>query len=390
MTTQVSRLSTRLHETLTPFLNYYLGYTEARERAGESACDFAFGNPHDMPLAQFSGALRQHAVPENKDWFAYKLNEEPARRHVAETLGLRYGIPFEADDIVMTGGAAGALALAFATLLDPGDEVIINLPPWFFYEAYIVACHGVAVKVRVKPEDFDLDLEAIRAAITPRTRAIVVNSPNNPTGKIYSAETLAGLAAILTEAGQHYGRPVYLISDESYSRILFDGNSFVTPVASYPYSFLIYTYGKTLLTPGQRVGYLALPPAMPEREAMRDALFVGQIAQGWLFPNALMQHSLPDLERLSIDLEELQEKRDWMVRELGAMGYESTIPAGTFYLLVRSPLDDDVAFTARLAESGIFCLPGSVAEIPGYFRISLTANREMIRRSLAGFARAIA
>jgi aspartate aminotransferase len=385
----VSNLSGRLSEIMTPFLTFYNGYAEARERAGDDACDFALGNPHDMPLVQFGQTLQRHALPQNKDWFAYKMSEEPSRCHVATALQERYGIPFEPDDICMTTGAAGALSLAFHTLLDPGDEVIINLPPWFFYEAYIAGCHGVTVKVSVKPTDFDLDLDAIRSALTSRTRAIVVNSPNNPTGKIYPAATLRDLAAILTEASERYGRPVYLISDESYSRILFDGNTFMTPTAYYPYSLLIYTYGKTLLTPGQRLGYLALPPAMPDRVPLREALFVGQVVHGFMFPNALMQYSLPDLERLSIDLEDLQHKRDWLAHELNAMGYRTHTPQGTFYLLVRSPLPDDVAFTNFLAERGVFCLPGSVAEIPGYFRISLTANAGMIERALPRFAAAL-
>jgi aspartate aminotransferase len=151
----------------------------------------------------------------------------------------------------------------------------------------------------------------------------------------------------------------------------------------------VYTYGKTLLTPGQRLGYLAIAPDMPDREQLRAALFASQIASGIAFPNAVMQYSMPELEKLCIDLELLQHKRDWMVRELSGMGYHVGAPEGTFYLLVRSPLADDVAFTDQLAQQGIFCLPGSVAEVPGYFRISLTANEAMIARALPGFAAAI-
>ena len=384
-----SKLNAHLQTVMAPFTHYLDRYIEDRRRAGTNVCDFAFGNPHDMPLPEYGAALQRRAAPQNKDWFAYKFNEESSQRHVAATLKQRFGIPFEPDDVFMTGGAAGALSLAFATLLDPGDEVIINLPPWFFYESYIAACHGVTIKVKVKPGDFDLDLEAIQAAITPRTRAVVVNSPNNPTGRIYTASTLSALAGILTDASRKHGRPTYLISDEAYSRILLDGNAFVTPTAFYPHSFLIYTYGKTLLTPGQKLGYLALPPTMPDREAMRRALFMAQITRGWTFPDAIMQYSLPDIEKLIIDLEVIQHRRDWMMRELGAMGYQMKAPEGTFYLLVRSPDPDDVAFTDLLAEQGIMCLPGSVAEIPGHFRISLTANEDMIARSLPGFARAI-
>jgi aspartate aminotransferase len=274
-------------------------------------------------------------------------------------------------------------------VIDPGDEVIYISPPWFHYAPLIVANNGRPVRVNVAAQTFDLDLAAIAQAITPRTRAIIVNSPNNPTGKIYGAETLANLASILREAGERYGRPIYLLSDEAYSRIVFDGRDFVTPVAFYPYSFLLYTYGKTLLTPGQRLGYLALPPTLPNRDALFAALLAATVMTGFGFPNALMQYAVPELEQLSIDVDHLQFRRDWLMRELQGMGYELHRPEGTFYLLVRSPLADDQAFCEMLTGYNIFCLPGTIAEIPGYFRISLTASDEMIERALPGFAAAM-
>jgi aspartate aminotransferase len=179
-----------------------------------------------------------------------------------------------------------------------------------------------------------------------------------------------------------------MLSDESYCRIVYDGSHFSSPTAYYPNSLLIYTYGKTLLTPGQRLGYIALPPQMPEADMLREAIFTAQLTAGYAIPNALMQFALPDLEKLSIDIEHLQLKRDRMVSELRQIGYQMHLPEGTFYLMPRSPVQDDYRFTDRLADEHIYCLPGSVCEIPGYFRISLTANDEMIDRSLHGFARA--
>ncbi len=152
---------------------------------------------------------------------------------------------------------------------------------------------------------------------------------------------------------------------------------------------MLYTYGKTLLTPGQRIGYIALPPSMQQREQLRPVIFASQLVTGWAFPNALLQHALPDLEKLSIDIEQLQAKRDRLVTALGEMGYELHSPEGTFYLLVRSPLADDMAFCRRLAENSVLVLPGSVFEMPGTFRISLTANDEMINRALPAFAAAL-
>jgi aspartate aminotransferase len=368
------------------FASVYDGL-QAEQRTG--ICDFAFGNPHELPLPEFGATLQKYAVPQNKDWFGYKMNERASQEHVARSLQQRVGIPYAPEDVCMTNGAAGALNIALATLLDPGDEVIINLPPWFFYEAYIIASGGVAVKVKVKPDDFDLDVEAIRQAITTRTRAVIVNSPNNPTGKIYPPETLRALGEMLSTESRRVGRTIYLISDEAYSRILFDGRNFASPTGFYADSILVYTYGKTLLTPGQRLGYLALAPTMAGRQELRYAMDLTQVVNGWAYTSALMQYSMPDLEKLCIDMEQLQHKRNWMVHELSAMGYQVGTPEGTFYLLVKSPLEDDTAFTKLLAEKGIYCLPGSTAEIPGYFRISLTANEDMIRRSMPGFLAAI-
>ena len=244
------------------------------------------------------------------------------------------------------------------------------------------------MRVKVDPQTFDLDLDAIAAAITPRTRAIIVNSPNNPTGKIYPEATLRQLAQLLTEASERNGRPIYLISDEAYSRIVYDGETFVTPTAFYPNSFLAYTYGKVLLTPGQRIGYLALAPTMENREMLNGAVVIAQILTGFAFPNALLQHSLADLETASIDIAHLQKKRDWMVSALRELGYEVHAPEGTFYLMPRAPLADDSRFIALLAAQKIYCLPGWVIEMPGYFRVSLTANDAMIEGALAGFGEA--
>jgi aspartate aminotransferase len=245
------------------------------------------------------------------------------------------------------------------------------------------------VRVRVNPHTFDLDIAAIAAAITPRTRAIIVNSPNNPSGRIYPPETLRQLASLLTDAQRVTGRPIFLISDEAYSRIILNGQKFPSPTEYYPHSFLIYTYGKTLLTPGQRLGYIVLPPEMPNKGDIREAVYTSQFINGFAFPNALLQHAMADLDKLSIDVPHIRQKRDFMVGALQEMGYQVHSPDGTFYLLPHSPIPDDVRFIKELNAEKIFCLPGKVVEMPGFFRISLTASDEMINRSLPGFARAL-
>lgn len=375
--------------TIGHFLWFMTESAYARRSGDPGICDFVTGNPQEPAHPGFVAALQRWSVPQNKDWFAYTLSNPRAQATVAATLRERRGIAFEPDDILMTTGAFGALAVSLRALVEPGDEVIFISPPWFFYEVLIMAAGATPVRVKMHPETFDLDLDAIAAAITPRTRAILVNSPHNPTGKIYPPETLERLASLLATASERNGRAIYLLSDESYSRIVFDGRPYHSPTAVYPRSLLIYTYGKALLIPGQRIGYVALSPAMPDRETVRLAITMAQVVNGYLFPNALLQHALPDFEPLSIDIAQLQRRRDRVVAALQPMGYKPTTPEGTFYVMAASPWQDDLAFSQLLAEYEVFVLPGTVVEMPGYFRISLTGNDEMVERALPGFAAAM-
>lgn len=383
--------SQRMQSVLASVQNIYQFAFEspaARQLDNPDSSNFAFGNPHEMVFQSFVDALQKASVPQNKDWYAYPDEIRSAKEVVTATLREKHGLPFEPNDIFMTNGAFAALAVLINLLVDPGDEIIFISPPWFFYEAMILNAGGVPVRVKINLDTFDLDLDAIAAAITPRTRAIIVNSPNNPTGKIYPPETLEKLAHILTIASAGRSRPIFLMSDEAYNRIIYDDRPFYSPVTFYPNTFLIYTYGKTLLTPGQRIGYIALPPTMPERKNLRSAIDLAQYVNGYAFPNALMQHALGDLEKLSIDIPHLQTKRDKVVNALRQAGYDVHSPEGTFYLLPRSPIADDAAFINLLAEYKIVSLPGTVVEMPGYFRISLTANDAMIDKALPGFVAA--
>jgi aspartate aminotransferase len=373
-----------------PFLRFFNESTYMRRHLEPDIADFVLGNPHEMPLTAVVEALQRAVVPQNKDWFAYKNSEPSSQAAIAASLRQWRQLPFEAEDISMTTGAFAGIAVVLNALVDPGDEVIFNSPPWFFYEGLIAAAGGIARRVKVRQDTFDLDLDEIQAALTPRTRAIIVNSPNNPTGRIYPAATLKALAEILDAASNRIGHPIYILSDEAYSRIIYDGRPYPSPTAFYPNTFLIYTYGKTLLIPGQRLGYIALPPTLPDRAMMRQVLFATQVFTGYAFPNALLQHALADLEAACLDVAHLQRKRDRVVSGLRETGYEVTNPEGTFYVMARSPIPDDWAFIERLAENKVFCLPGSVVELPGYFRISLTANDAMIDKGLPGFKAAMA
>ena len=380
----------KVQESLRPLLDFYMHSPFRAQRGHADSCDFAFGNPQEMPLPGVGQALAAWAPPQDKDWYAYKDDEPAAQQAAAESLSARLGTPFAAEDIALTNGAFAGLLVTFKTVTEPGDEIIYNMPGWFFYEGVIRQAGAVPVCVRTDPVTFDLDLAAIEAAITPRTRAVVVNSPNNPSGRIYPPVALEQLAAVLRAASARHGRTIYLISDEAYSQLVLSGSRFTSPTAFYENSFLVYTYGKVLLTPGQRIGFIALPPTMPDRERMRTALLVTQMTMGWAFPNALMQYALPELVKLSIDVEALEARIDRMATALDAMGYTVRRPEGTFYMNIVSPLADDVAFSNLLMEERIFCLPGSVMQMPGYIRLSMTANDAMVERSLPGFERTLA
>ncbi len=352
--------------------------------------DFTEGDAHELPPPGFVEALQRWSVPQNESWFGYKENLPLAQATVSEGLKTQRGISIAPEDIFMTNGSLIGLAICLQMLTEMGDEVIIITPPWLNYRRMIHVAGAVPVGVPVNPTTFDLDLDAIASAITERTRAIIINSPHNPTGKIFSATTLEQLANLLTNASNHYDKPIYLISDETFSRIVFNGQACPSPTQFYPFSFLIYGYSKAWMAPGQRIGYIALPSTMPDRESIRRIIRTLQGSPfGWCFPSALMQYALTDLDELTIDIDHLQRKRDRMMKALREMGYKLQIPEGTFFLLVESPWSDDCAFAELLASHDVFVFPGTPQEIPGYFRISLTANEDMISRALPKFKAAI-
>ena len=377
-----------LFDVIGPFVTW-ASRPDVRGASGPGIANFMFGNPHDMAPQAYVDALVRGSTPTAADHFAYKMNEEQPTRVVAASLTERFSLPFDAEDVFLTNGNFSGLSICLHAVTGPGDEVLYVSPPWFFYETLILESGATPVRVPADQETWDLDLDAIAAAIGPRTAAIIVNSPNNPTGRIYPHETLDALARMLTEAGERNGRPIYLLSDEAYNRIVFTPHTFTTPVAYYPHSFLLYTYAKTLLSPGSRLGYLAVGPDAEGGDELRAALQIGQITLGWAYPVSILQHAIPDLNAMRPDIPVLQRRRDTLVSTLREQGYEVVEPQGTFYVLVRSPVDDDRAFAEVLRTHDVFVLPGAMFEMPGWFRLSVTANDDMVERSLPGFAKAI-
>lgn len=386
----MSVVSARIKAADTAFAavkDFYFISRYGKRRGDPGICDLTFGNPHEMPLHGLVAALRARAVPQDKNWFAYKTSEEEPQAFLAQRLRHELGLPFEPPDIALTTGAFAAIMVAFRLVLDAGDEAVISEPAWFCYEPMLLAADAVPRKVKLKAPTFDLDLSAIEAAIGPKTRLVIVNTPHNPTGRIYDDSTLKALAGLLERASAKYRHRIFLLSDEPYRRLRFDGRSFTSPATFYPWTLVAYSYGKILLAPGQRIGYLAISANMPpaERTALRDAMFSAQMALGWCFPNAVMQHAVSDLENLSIDLTAIARRRDLLTETLTKAGYEVLLPEGTFYLWAKWPKGDAEDYWNRLADRDVFVLPGSIMNTADYFRISLTASDSMVDRALPAF-----
>jgi aspartate aminotransferase len=273
-------------------------------------------------------------------------------------------------------------------VLDAGSEAVFSQPAWFCYEPMLLAAEAVPRKVDLLPPAFDLDFDAIDSAIGPATRLVIVNTPHNPTGRIYGRAALQTLADVLERASARIGHRIFLLSDEPYRRLRFDGRSFTSPASVYPWTLISYSYGKILLAPGQRLGYLAFSPLMPaaDRQALRDAIFSAQMSLGWCFPSAVMQYAVADLDQLSIDQAALARRRDCFVPALRKAGFEIVPPEGTFYLMGRWPEGNPDELWNALADRDVFVMPGRLLGAPAHLRISLTASDDMIERALPAFA----
>ena len=386
----VSDRTMRTQQALAPFASVVMDPELGGLMGDPEACDFLAGNPEEASLPGYVETLQKWTVAEDRSWYAYTLGDARASSAAADGLVAELGIAFEPEDILLTRGAHGALASALAMVIDPGDEVVFVSPPWFFYEVMIMHAGATPVRVRCDEQTWDLDVDAIERALTPKTRLVLINTPNNPTGRIYPAETLERLGRALAAHEETIGRPLYLLVDEAYSKVLYDGNVMITPAHHYPRTMLVHTYSKSSLAPGQHVGYLALAPSIPQadREQLRTAFLAAGVANGNGGPDNLMQYALPEIEHITLDMGRLQRRRDRVLDALRSAGYDVHTPEATFYLMPRCPIDDDLAFAKRLAREKVLILPGRAFEMPGWFRISLTGTDDMFDRALPVLERA--
>jgi aspartate aminotransferase len=352
----------------------------------EQVFDFSLGNPVMEPPPQFYEALRYLVTQPRPGMHRYMPNVGYAetRAAIAAQLAQGTGVPFTEQHIVMVVGAAGGLNVVLKALLDPGDEVIIFAPYFVEYHFYVDNHQGTA---KVVPTDarFNLDLEALERTLSPRTKVVLINSPNNPSGVVYPAATIQALGELLARKQAAFGTQIYLVSDEPYKKLLFDSLTYPEVYPYYANSIVVTSHAKDLALPGERIGYIATNPACVDVRELQDGLSFTNRTLGFVNAPALMQHVVTHLQGVTIDVGEYERKRNLLCDNLQAMGYEVIRPQGAFYVFPRAPITDDVAFVRALQQQRILTVPGSGFGTPGYFRIAYCVEERTIENALEGF-----
>ncbi|BBD08793.1 pyridoxal phosphate-dependent aminotransferase [Desulfovibrio ferrophilus] len=365
---------------------------ELKAQHGEDAvCDFSLGNPDLAPPKAVATAIGNVAEAADKP-FAFGYMPNPgypfAREALAGYLSKEQGVDIDAGDVIITCGAAGALNVIMRAVLNPGDEVLSPAPYFVEYGFYTQNHGGVFKSVPAKPLTFELDLEALEAGINAKTRIVLINSPNNPSGAVYAKEELEGLAAILKAKSEEYGRPIYLVADEPYRFLVFDGIEVPSILPLYDYAIAVSSFSKNLSLAGERVGYATVAPQMPGKEQLLGGLILANRILGFVNAPAIGQKVMAEAIGSQVNVTVYAERRKAMTKVLDDAGYNFTMPKGAFYFFPEAPGGDDVAFCAALQEELILAVPGSGFGCPGYFRLAFCVGEEVIRRSAEGFKKA--
>lgn len=353
--------------------------------------DFSLGNPDVPPPAQFQKAMAEAIGEEAPGIHGYMPNPGyPAVRDaVAAQISVEQGITVSGNDMLMTCGAAGGLNVVMKALLDPNDEVVI-LAPFFVEYNFYVDNHGGVTKIVNTAEDFSLDLAAIEAVLTERTKAIIINSPNNPTGQVYSAEELASLGKLLTAAGEKFGTTIYTVADEPYRKIIYDDLEVPSVFQASRNMILVSSYSKDLSLPGERIGYIAVHPEITDKAPLLGSMALANRILGFVNAPALMQRVVAKLQGVTVDNSIYARRREMFCRILSEAGYEFVPPKGAFYMFPKSPIADDAKFVAMLQEQKILAVPGRGFGMPGYFRLAFCVEDSVIEGSADAFKAAMA
>ncbi|MBW2457182.1 MAG: pyridoxal phosphate-dependent aminotransferase [Deltaproteobacteria bacterium] len=362
---------------------------ELQQKVGaENVCDFTLGNPELEPPQPFIDKLRQLTAdpPAGSHRYMPNAGYPWVRDKVAEALSADSGVAMRGQDVIMTVGAACALNITLKSLLNPGDEVLV-LAPYFVEYIFYTSNHGGTARIVPTDERFLPDLGAIDEAIGPQTKALIINSPNNPTGVVYPRKLLEELGALLEKASERVGHPVYLLSDEPYRKISY-GQEVASPLGIYRDCVLCTSHSKDLGLPGERIGAAAVHPEAADRDLLVQAMTFAIRTLGFVNAPALMQRAVADLQDVTVDVDHYRRNRDLMHQGLIDAGYECVLPGGAFYMFPKAPIADDVEFVRRLQQEHILVVPGKGFGSPGHFRLAYCVAPEVIERALPGLARA--
>ena len=363
------------------------GKKRAAEVGPENVFDFSLGNP-SVPAPAEVNAAAMRILTENPDLihcYTSAQGDATVRRRFADSLNRRFGTDYTADEFYVTVGAAAALCCVFGALTCPGDEFIALAP---YFPEYKVFVEGAGAKLVVVPpevEEFQIDFAALEERITPHTKGVIVNSPNNPSGVVYSRATLERLAALLEARAGEYGHPIYLISDEPYREIVFGGVEVPWVPGIYRDTIVCYSFSKSLSLPGERLGYVLVPKGITDGKLVYAAVAGAGRSLGYVNAPSLFQFVTAECCDLTADISVYERNCELLVTELRAMGYHVVQPGGAFYLFVRSLEADDMAFSERAKQFDLLLVPGSGFGAPGHVRIAYCVQTEMIERALPKF-----
>jgi aspartate aminotransferase len=365
------------------------GIVLKKQYGEDKVFDLSLGNPILDPPKEFYEELRRLANNPLPGMHRYMVNAgyPETRAEIARYLAEETGLPFTANEIVMSIGAAGGLCVTLRTLLNQGDEVILFAPHFPEYLLYIGNQLGVA-KVLPTDSNFNPDLKALEKTITRRTKAVIINSPNNPTGVVYSEDTLQEIGQILQSKESHLGTQIFIVSDEPYRKLIYDGKKCPYLFGFHPRTIMLTSHSKDLSLAGERIGYVAINPECNKNGELGAAITFCNRALGYVNAPALMQRVVGKLQRTSVNVPEYQRKRDFLYTQLIGMGYSVIKPGGAFYLFPKAPGGDDLKFTDELKKSLVLTVPGIAYGTPGYFRIGFCAEDWVLKGCLAGFREA--
>ena len=368
------------------------GIAMKKEFGEDAVCDFSLGNPDLAPPAEVALALRELADKADKPFsMGYMPNggAPRVRALLANHLSVQQQTPLTENEVLLSCGAAGAINALFKAILNPGDEVLAIAPYFVEYGAYAANHGGVFKTVRSKADTFSLDLDAIDMAITNNTRALIINSPNNPTGKIYSREEISALVTLLESKNAGQKRPVFLVSDEPYRFLAYDGAIVPALLPLYPYAAVVSSFSKNLCIPGERIGYVALSPLMEGREKLAAGIILANRILGYVNPPVVGQYIIEKALNSQVDASIYLARRNVMAGLLTDAGYEFFMPQGAFYFFPKAPGGDDIAFTEKLRQQRILAVPGTGFGGPGYFRLAFCVDEKVILRAADGLKKAI-